>query len=281
MMRFRFALLPVLAALIVAPLQFGCGHSDEEMGEKQRQIDKLSADLKASRALHDEDQKKMADAQADQDRLRAQLEQAGLVGQKSKEEMDRLTKALADYKQRADQLEKMEQRYRDLRARLEKLAQVGVKFVVRNNRMVIQLPGDILFDSGKDELKKDGKEVLGQVAEVIRNDKDLNSRDFQVAGHTDNAKYPTGGPFKDNWLLSLARARQVLLFLISPATEKGKPSGGGGLNAKKWAAAGYGETDPQAGNVETQNTDEMKRNRRVELVLQPNVDEMLNLSNIK
>ncbi len=279
MKSFKFALLPVLAALTLAPL--GCGHSDEEMGEKQRQIDKLAADLKASKALHDDDQKKMADAQADQDRLRAQLEQAGLIGQKSKDEMDRLTKALADYKQRADQLEKMEQRYRDLRARLEKLAQVGVKFVVRNNRMVIQLPGDILFDSGKDELKKDGKEVLGQVAEVIRNDKDLNARDFQVAGHTDNAKYPAGGPFKDNWLLSLARARQVLLFLITPATDKGKPALGGGLNPKKWAAAGYGDTDPQAGSMETQNADEMKRNRRVELVLQPNVDEMLNLSNIK
>src|SRR5215212_8464523 len=106
--------------------------------------------------------------------------------------MDRLSKALADYKQRADQLEKMEQRYRDLRARLEKLA---------------------------------------QVAEVIRNDKDLNLRTFQVAGHTDNAKYPAGGPFKDNWLLSLARARQVLLFLISPP---GK-AGGGGLDPKHWA----------------------------------------------
>ena len=31
-----------------------------------------------------------------------------------------------------------------------------------------------------------GKEVLSQVAEVIRSDKDLNNRYFLVAGHTDN-----------------------------------------------------------------------------------------------
>jgi len=272
----RWAFLPLLVTLFAA----GCGYSQTEMDEKQRQIDKLSADLKAMKALHDEDQKKGAANQADIERLRTQLEQAGLVGQKSKEEMDRLSKALADYKQRADQLAAMEQRYRDLRARLEKLSQVGVKFVVRNNRMVIQLPGDILFDSGKDELKVDGKNVLGQVAEVIRNDKDLASRNFQVAGHTDNAKYPAGGPFRDNWGLSLARARQVLLFLISASDAK-KAGAGGGLDPKKWAAAGYGETDPQAGTMETQNADEMKRNRRVELVLQPNVDEMLNLGTIK
>lgn len=281
MIGFRSRFLSLFAVLL-ACLSFGiagCGHTDEEMAEKQRQIDKLSADLKASKQLHDEDQKKFSDAQAEIERVKTQLEQAGLLGQKSKEEMDKLQKALADYKLRADQLAAMEQRYRDLRTRLEKLSRVGVKFVVRNNRMVIQLPGDILFDSGKDELKKEGKDVLVQVAEVIRNDKDLNGRNFQVAGHTDNAKYPPGGPFRDNWGLSLARARQVLLFMISAADDKKAP--GGGLDAKRWAAAGYGETDPQAGSVETQNNDEMKRNRRVELVLQPNVDEMLNLSNIK
>jgi chemotaxis protein MotB len=260
----------------------GCGHSEEEMAEKQRTIDKLTADVKASQALHDEDQKKYRDAQADMEKLKGQLELAGV---KSKEEMDRLQKALSEYKQRADQLAAIEQRFRDLRTRLQKLTDVGVKFVVRNNRMVIQLPGDILFDSGKDELKVDGKNVLGQVAEVIRNDKDLSQRNFQVAGHTDNAKYPAGGLFKDNWGLSLARARQVLLFLVTPAKDakdaKKPAPGGGGLEAKRWAAAGYGETDPQEGTMEQQNNDQMKRNRRVELVLQPNVDEMINLTAIK
>lgn len=274
----------LLAGLASSVMTVGCGHSDAEMAAKQREIDKLAAEVRASKSLHEDDAKKLADASEDIEKLRNSLDQAGLVGQKSKEELEKLSKALAEYKQKADQLEKMEQRYRDLRSRLDKLQQVGVKFVVRNNRMVIQLPGDILFDSGKDELKDVGKDVLAQVASVIRNDKDLFGRTFQVAGHTDNAKYPHGGLFKDNWGLSLARARQVLLYLVGPMENpknKSKEPAGGGLDPKKWAAAGYGEMDPQAGTIEKQSTEEQARNRRVELVLQPNVDEMLNLGNIK
>jgi chemotaxis protein MotB len=274
----RWSFWSVLAAMML--VLAGCGHTDEEMAAKQREIDKLSADLKAAKTQLAQDQARYNDASNEIERMKEQLKQAGINVEQSKGEAARLQQALAEYKQRADQLAAIEQRFRDLKARLDKLTQIGLKVVVRNNRMVIQLPGDILFDSGKDELKQQGKEALGQVAEVIRNDKDLNSRNFQVAGHTDNAKYPPGGLFHDNWGLSLARARQVLLFLIAPA-DAAKKGSGGGLDPKHWAAAGYGETDPQAGNVETQSKDEMQKNRRVELVVQPNVEEMLNLNAIK
>ncbi|HVJ94055.1 MAG TPA: OmpA family protein, partial [Labilithrix sp.] len=183
-----------------------------------------------------------------------------------------------------DQLAVLEGRFRELRSKLDKLNQFGVKVIPRNNRLVVQLPGDILFDSGRDELKQQGKEVLSQVAEVIRSDKDLNNRYFLVAGHTDNAKYPAGGPFKDNWGLSLMRARQVTLFLVDDHKADPKKKGdvaGGALNPLRWAAVGYAEFDPIAGTVESQSKDDMQKNRRVELVVQPNVEEMLNLGNIK
>lgn len=262
----------------------GCGHTDQEMAAKQREIDKLSADLKAAKTQIADDQAKYSQAQSDIDRIKEQLKQAGLGLDRSKEEAARLAQALTEYKTRADQLAVIEQRFRELRSKLDKLNQVGVKVVPRNNRLVIQLPGDILFDSGKDDLKASGKEILSQVAEVIRGDKDLNSRYFVVAGHTDNVKYPPGGAFKDNWGLSLARARQVLLYLVAdakPDAKNAKMTAGGGLDKKRWSAGGYGETDPMAGSVETQSDDEKKRNRRVELVVQPNVEEMLNLNNIR
>jgi outer membrane protein OmpA-like peptidoglycan-associated protein len=44
---------------------------------------------------------------------------------------------------------------------------------------------------------------------------------------------------------------------------------------------GYGQMDPAVGTVEAQTKDEKDKNRRVELVVQPNVEEMLNLNNIK
>jgi chemotaxis protein MotB len=265
--------LGVLVACVFALI--GCGHTDEEMAAKQREIDKLSADLKAAQAQIAQDQTQYSDAQSQIDKLKADLQAAGLNAQQSQDNAARLQQALAEYKQRADQLAVIEQRFRDLKARLDKLTQIGLRVVVRNNRMVINLPGDILFDSGKDELKGGGKDVLSQVADVVRNDKDLNSRNFQVARHTDNQKYPPGGAFHDNWGLSIARARQVLVFLVTPEPK------GGGLDPKHWAAAGYGETDPIAGTMEAQQKDEQGKNRRVELVVQPNVEEMLNLGAIK
>jgi chemotaxis protein MotB len=268
--RLSAPLLMVLAASVLP----GCGHTDEEMAAKQREIDKLSADLKDAQQRDADDLAKFRDAQAQINQMNGQLNDAHLSAEKMKQALD-------EYKQRADQLAAIEDRFRQLRSRLEKLTKVGLKVVVRNNRMVIQLPGDVLFDSGKDQLKVQGKEVLSQVADVIRNDSDLSHRNFQVAGHTDDQQYPPHGPFGDNWGLSLARAREVLLFLISPVAPKpGKP-GGGGLNSEHWSASGYGETDPQVGTVAAQTPDQMQRNRRVELVLQPNVEEMINLNNIQ
>jgi chemotaxis protein MotB len=278
-MKLKIGLFAITAALMLAGT--GCGHSDEEMGAKQREIDALTADLKAARQQIADDQKKYAESSAQSEKLRNQLKQAGIDLETTKKAAADLEQALREYKQRADQLAAIEARFKDLKARLEKLNAVGLKVVVRNNRMVIQLPGDVLFDSGKDELKQSGKDVLLQVADVIRADSTLSTRNFQVAGHTDNAKYPPTGPFKDNWGLSLSRARQVLLFLTAPTNAKDAKKGGGGLSTKNFSASGFAETDPQAGNVDKQVADEMQKNRRVELVLQPNVEEMLNLSTIK
>lgn len=278
-MKLKIGLFAVAAALMLAGT--GCGHSDEEMAAKQREIDALTADLKAARQQIADDQKKYAEASAQTEKLRGQLKQAGIDLETSKKAQADLEQALKEYKQRADQLAAIEARFKDLKSRLEKLNAVGLKVVVRNNRMVIQLPGDVLFDSGKDELKQSGRDVLMQVADVIRSDSTLSTRLFQVAGHTDNAKYPANGPFHDNWGLSLSRARQVVLFLTGPKDDKNPKKSGGGLATKNWSASGFAETDPQAGTVDKQSADEMGKNRRVELVLQPNVQEMLDLSTIK
>ena len=271
---FRLCMLPSL--VLVAGAQLGCGPTELEMQDLQHKIDKLSADLKDAQQRDADDLAKYKDAQNQINQMNQQITEAHLSA-------DKMEQALKEYKQRADQLAAIEDRFRQLRSRLEALTKVGLKVVVRNNRMVIQLPGDVLFDSGKDELKAQGKEVLAQVADVIRNDADLSRRNFQIAGHTDDQKYPPGGKFGDNWGLSLARAREVLLFMITPVTAKpgAKGKGGGGLDAKHWAASGYGEMDPQAGTVEQQTPEQMGHNRRVELVLQPNVEEMINLNNIQ
>lgn len=268
----------LLAVGLASVMAVGCGHSDEEMAAKQREIDKLAADMTAAKDQMTQDQARYNVAQAEIAKMKEQLTGTSNELTGTKADAAKLAAALKDYKERADRLAVIEERFRLLRSKLDKLNSIGLKVVVRGNRMVIQLPGDILFESGKDALKPQGREALAQVAEIIRADKDLASRFFVVAGHTDNAKYGVG-PFHDNWGLSLARSRQVLLFLVNPLGKK--PVDGGGLAPQHWAAAGYGDTDPQEGTIATQTPEQMKKNRRVELVVQPNVEEMLNLSNIR
>jgi chemotaxis protein MotB len=269
----------MLTAFVACFALAGCGHSEEEWEQAQRDIAKLKADLDASNKRHAEDEQKYADTQQQMEELKAKLKDLGIGLSKSEEERSKLRQAVSEYEARLKQLDDMRARFRDLKARLDKLTSVGLKVVVRNNRMVIQLPGDILFDSGSDKLKADGRKVLKQVADVVKADATLNSRNFQVAGHTD--KEPYAGAYYDNWGLSLMRARQVLNFLVAAEKDdaKGIPSGGG-LHSAHWAAAGYGATDPIAGTPEQQTRDEMQKNRRVELVLQPNVEEMLNLKDL-
>jgi chemotaxis protein MotB len=264
-----------------------CGHSEEEWQAELGRYNQLLA-------AHQKEQQERAATQADLDKAKAQigqltselqkmgvnmealseqLEQTGTQKEELTKSLQELQRALDEYKARAAQLERIKQRFELLRDKLKKLTELGLKVEIRRNRMVIRLPGDLLFASGQDKLRPEGLKVLDAVADVVRNDKQLASRYFQVAGHTDN-KPLQGGRFGDNWGLSAMRARQVLLYLISPTDAKG---GGGGLNPERLHAAGYGETDPVAKN---DSDDGRQQNRRVELVLMPDVEEMLDLRSL-
>lgn len=279
MLNVRMRIVLLFAVLASAFTLVGCGHSEDEWQAAQRDIAKLKADLDAANRRHADDEQKYADAQQQMDDLKAKLKDLGIGLSKSEEEKAKLRTAMAEYEARLRQLDDMKARFRDLKSRLDKLTGAGLNVLIRHNKMVIQLPGDVLFDSGKDSLKPEGKRILKQVADIIRSDSTLSQRDFQVAGHTD--KEPYAGPFIDNWGLSLMRARTVLVFLISP--DKGEVHGmatGGALNPVHFSAVGYGQMDPAAGTLDMQTRDEMQKNRRVELVLQPDVAEMLNLKEL-
>jgi chemotaxis protein MotB len=262
----------------------GCGYSEDEWQAQLAKYNELNAQYEQEKAAHgetrallDAEMKRVADLSAElqkmgvnMDSLNEQLHQTGTEKEQMAASLSELKLALEEYKNRAAQLERIKARFETLRQKLQKLVTLGLKVEIRRNRMVIRLPGDVLFASGQAKLQKGGQEVLDQVAEVIRNDKTLAQRYFQIAGHTDN-KPLKGGRFGDNWGLSAMRAREVLLYLIAPRDAK---EGGGGLDSTRLHAAGFGETDP----VETNETDEGRQaNRRVELVLQPDVEEMLDL----
>ncbi len=250
---------------------FACGYSQDEWDAKVRENEELRGRLATEKRAREKADADYADALEEIDALRAQLSQHGLSLDSMSASLEAQKKALEEYQRRTAQLVEIQKRFEVLRVKLQKLTNMGLTVEVRDNRMVIQLPGDVLFDSGKDKLRAEGEEILLQVAEVIRNDSDLRSREFQVAGHTDSRAL-SGGMFRDNWGLSAMRARSVLVLLTTPRDEEG-----GGLDPTKWSAAGYGDTDPVAEN----DTEEGRtKNRRVELVVQPDVAEMISLESI-
>jgi chemotaxis protein MotB len=295
-------------ATVVLPLVLavGCGHSEDEW---QAQLAKYAALQKKDNDLSQQ----MAAEQARVKELSQQLEAMGVKLSSEGSEKDKLAQdmaqmkaALAEYQARAETLERIKQRFETLRKKLQKLTELGLDVKIRNNRMVISLPGDVLFASGSDVLSGEGDKILLQVADVIQNDPALRDRQYQVAGHTDDQPLKRAAEtFHDNWGLSLMRARQVLVFLVAspdaeqpagppkkaappvakaPAkTEKAKPPmppperSSGNLNPRQWSASGYGQTDPVASNDSPEGR---KKNRRVELVLMPDVEEMLDLKSL-
>ena len=273
-MKFSSLQRPTTLFLLLSLGLTACGYSQEEWDQKVRENESLTSQLKAQTDAHKKSQSDYQEAVQEIDGLKKQLADRGANLDNLNQSLAEQRKALEEYARRTEQLDQIRKRFEVLQTKLQKLTQLGLKVEVRNNRMLIQLPGDVLFDSGQDKLKTEGSTILMQVADVIGKDADLSKRRFQVAGHTD-AKPLAGGPFKDNWGLSTMRARSVLILLTSPLDPKTKL--GGGLNPANWSAAGYADTDPVAPN----DTDEgRKKNRRVELVVQPDVEEMLNLKSL-
>ena len=272
-MKFSSLLRPTSLFLLLSLGVTACGYSQEEWDQKVRENESLTNQLKAQTDAHKKSQSDYQEAVQEIDGLKKQLADRGANLDNLNQSLAEQRKALEEYARRTEQLDQIRKRFELLQTKLQKLTQLGLKVEVRNNRMLIQLPGDVLFDSGQDHLKAEGTKILMQVAEVVGKDSDLSKRRFQVAGHTD-AKPLVGGQFKDNWGLSAMRARSVLLLLTSAPDKSGV---GGGLNPDNWSAAGYADTDP----VATNDTDDgRKKNRRVELVVQPDVEEMLNLKSL-
>ena len=179
-------------------------------------------------------------------------------------EKGQLDATLADAKARLEELRKQKQAaearaqtFRNLVAQLRSMIDAGqLKVVIRDGRMIIALPNDVLFDSGKTAIKPDGAAALAQVAQVLAG---IADRHFLVAGHTDDVPIHTSR-FPSNWELSTARAVEVVKLLVDK-----------GVKPELLAAAGYGQFDPVAAN---DSPDHRAQNRRIEIVLQPNLADL-------
>jgi chemotaxis protein MotB len=177
--------------------------------------------------------------------------------------MDNLQKRLDELEKQKKIADERAAMFRSLAQKLRSMVDAGqIKVTVRNGRMLLVLPNDILFDSGKTELKPEGKDAIAKVAKVLATMKD---RHFLVAGHTDNLPIHSK-KFQSNWELSTQRAVEVVRLLID-----------NGMMPSQVGAAGYAEYDPAADNA---SADGQKQNRRIEIVVEPNLSELPSLEGV-
>lgn len=128
-----------------------------------------------------------------------------------------------------------------------KLRNTGVGVTRRGNNIILNMPSNITFDSGRSQIKNRFESVLESVSLVI---KEYRRTRVEVRGHTDST-----GSTASNQILSEQRAQSVASFLRED-----------GVGRKRIVATGFGESSPVASNSSKSGR---SRNRRVEVVLTP------------
>ncbi|MFT3923109.1 MAG: OmpA family protein [Myxococcales bacterium] len=251
-------------ALLIGSALFGaCGYSEEEMQAQKDQLAATQAKLAESEKRGNSLDEQLKELNAQNAELMDRLNLAGAEkGTLSATLADR-EKALSELREREKQAQARLKTFQDMVDKFKAMIDSGkLRVRVVRGRMVVELAENILFDSGKDELKKEGQEALTQVASVLSS---IANRDFQIAGHTDNIPIKSA-KFPSNWELSTARAVEVTRFLADK-----------GVDPSRLSAAGYADTQPVASNSDS---DGRRQNRRIEIVLMPNLDELPDLSSL-
>lgn len=165
----------------------------------------------------------------------------------------RSPKDVTKIEQLGEELKALEEAKADLENRLKDVIRdKQVKLEMTDRGLVITFVAEVLFDSGKAELRSRSRPILEQVAQVIT--QRLADREIGIEGHTDNEPIQVSG-WKSNWELSTARATSVLHELEQQD-----------VRPEQLSAIGYGEFRPVASNAGPEGR---QQNRRVEIVILP------------
>lgn len=139
----------------------------------------------------------------------------------------------------------------------------GLTVEQRDGKVYVSMENKLLFESGSWAVGKNGAEAVKQLGSVLAVNPEIA---VLIEGHTDNVPYTGSGQLSGNWDLSTKRATAIVEIL------RENPS----INPENLTAAGRGEFAPIASN----NTTEGKaKNRRIEVILTPKLDEISKLLN--
>ncbi|MBQ3732601.1 MAG: OmpA family protein [Bacteroidales bacterium] len=137
----------------------------------------------------------------------------------------------------------------------------GLNVYEKDGKVYVSMDDKLLFASGSWELNERGLNAIKELAKVLENEPDIT---VLIEGHTDNVPYRGSGQIKDNWDLSVMRATSVVRALLQ----------NGNIEPVRLSASGRSEYLP----LDEANTAEARaKNRRTEIILTPNLDQLFQL----
>jgi len=231
--------------------------------EKNKEL--LAGNKSATAQLMTKLQKTQEELQSQEDALRA-LETSLF---KKETALQQLSADLAAREKRVNELEAIINKKDSALANLKKKVKDallgfennGLTIEQKNGKVYVSLDESLLFASGKYAVGTKGTDVLKKLAKVLETSSDI---DIVVEGHTDNVPLNGSGNIADNWDLSVKRATSVVKIITKNSN----------VNPKRLTAAGRGEFLP----LDMTNTTEgRKKNRRIEVILTPKLDELFEL----
>jgi chemotaxis protein MotB len=132
---------------------------------------------------------------------------------------------------------------------------------IKNGKVYVSLSEQLLFSSGSIDVDKKGVTAIQQLAKAIKDQKDIQ---IMIEGHTDNVPISKKSEYlQDNWDLSVLRATSITRILTKA-----------GVLPNQVVPAGKGEFTPLVNNDSPQNK---QKNRRTEIVITPNLDELFKI----
>ncbi len=133
----------------------------------------------------------------------------------------------------------------------------GLSVVQKNGKIYVSLEAKLLFKSGSTFVEEEGVRALVELGKALESEKDL---EIIVEGHTDTDKLNSSASPKNNWELSVLRATSVVQILLNNSS----------MTPSQIMAGGRGEFLP------IDESDKAK-NRRIEVIISPNLNELFEI----
>lgn len=258
------------------------GSLQAEYDAVQAERDQLQRDLTAARdnyaqlqrsydALEANSSSAIAENSKRNRELLAQLDEKESALRAEKERLEQLEKDLASRSKRVDELEgmiaakdaKMNALKNSLSAALTNFEGKGLTVEMRDGKVYVSMENKLLFSSGSWAVGAEGRQAVEQLGSVLAQNPDIA---VLIEGHTDNVPYNGSGALNNNWDLSTKRATAIVNILQENRN----------IDPQNLTAAGRGEYAPVASNTTSEGK---AKNRRIEVILTPKLDEISKLLN--